>query len=242
MAITLYQFPMSHYCEKARWALDFKGLDYQTKNLMPGMHIKIIRQLARKTSVPVLDHDGVIVQGSSQIITYLDDTFPERRLTPVNAQEAQQALEWERYLDEEVGVHLRRYVQHTLLEYPAVMIPMLTQDGPWWSKPLFKVIYPKVRKLMRQHMKIDAAGAAASKQRVESALDRLNEAVAGKSFLVGGAFSRADLTAAALLAPLLRPAKFGLDWPPSYPEPLESDIQGWKGRLAWAESIYAGYR
>jgi glutathione S-transferase len=242
MSITLFQFPISHYCEKARWALDFKGLDYQMKNLLPGMHIKIVRQLAHKTSVPVLDHDGVIVQGSSQIISYLDDTFPERKLTPVNPQEAQQALEWERYLDAEVGVHLRRYVYHTLLEHPKVAIPLLTQGGPWWAKPLFKVTFPKVRKLMRQYMKIDAAGAAESRQRLEAALDRVNEAVAGRHFLVDGAFSRADLTAAALFAPLLMSPKYGLVWPKAMPEPLHSDVARLAGKLAWVESIYNDYR
>ena len=242
MAIILYQFPISHFCEKARWALDFKGLDFQAKNLLPGMHIKIVRQLAHKTSVPVMDHDGVIVQGSSQIITYLDDKFPERKLTPVNPQEAQQALEWERYLDAEVGVHLRRYVYHTLLEHPKVVIPLLTQGAPWWAKPLFKVMFPKIRKLMRQHMKIDAAGAAESRQRLEAALDRVNEAVADRGFLVDGAFSRADLTAAALFAPLLMPAKYGLVWPKAMPEPLQSDVARLAGKLAWVESIYNDYR
>lgn len=242
MSITLFQFPISHFCEKARWALDFKGLEYQMKNLLPGMHIKIVRQLAQKTSVPVLDHDGVIVQGSSQIISYLDDTFPERKLTPVNPQEAQQALEWERYLDAEVGVHVRRYAYHTLLDHPHVVIPLLTQGGPWWAKPLFKVTFPKLRKLMRQHMKIDAVGAAESRQRLEAALDRVNAAVADKPFLVGGAFSRADLTAAALFAPLLMPPKYGLVWPKTMPEPLHSDVARLADKLAWVESIYNDYR
>ena len=26
--ITLYQFQFSHFCEKARWALDYKGVPY----------------------------------------------------------------------------------------------------------------------------------------------------------------------------------------------------------------------
>jgi glutathione S-transferase len=34
----LYQFPLSHYCEKARWLLDHKELDYVAHNLIPGFH------------------------------------------------------------------------------------------------------------------------------------------------------------------------------------------------------------
>lgn len=242
MTITLYQFPISHYCEKIRWALDYKGLDYQIKNLMPGLHLKVTTKMARRSHVPILDHDGVIVQGSSKIVDYLDDTFPEKKLTPVNPQEAQLAREWEHFLDEEIGVHLRRYVYHTLLDYPAITIDLLTQGAPWWGKPLFKVIYPKVAKTMRKHMKIDAAGAAESRQRVEAALDRINAAIADQPFLAGSRFSRADLTAAALLAPLFMPAKYGLKWPAQLPEPLQSDVRAWQDKLAWAQGLYDDYR
>ena len=52
MALVLYQFPISHFCEKARWALDYKGLDYTTKNLLPGLHVKTTKKLAARSSVP----------------------------------------------------------------------------------------------------------------------------------------------------------------------------------------------
>ncbi len=242
MAITLYQFPISHYCEKARWALDYKGLDYRIKNLLPGLHLKVTTKMARKSHVPILDHDGVIVQGSNKIISYLDDTFPENKLTPVNPQQAQAALEWERYLDEEVGIHLRRYMYHTLLEHPPVVLGLLTQGSPWFQRNLFKLMFPKVRKLMRKHMQIDAASAAASRQRVETALERLHAVVSEQPFLVGDRFSRADLAACALLAPLFMPVKYGLKWPAALPEPLLSETRDWQDKLAWAKGIYDQYR
>src|SRR5690606_11485280 len=34
----VYQFPISHYCEKTRWQLDHKGMPYQIRNLLPGAH------------------------------------------------------------------------------------------------------------------------------------------------------------------------------------------------------------
>jgi glutathione S-transferase len=39
--ITLYQFQFSHFCEKARWALDYKDLPYTCKNLLPGLHTRV---------------------------------------------------------------------------------------------------------------------------------------------------------------------------------------------------------
>ena len=52
--IKLYQFPISHYCEKIRWALEYKGLEYRKVNLLPGFHIKTTTKLVGKSSVPVL--------------------------------------------------------------------------------------------------------------------------------------------------------------------------------------------
>ncbi|MDB6010395.1 MAG: glutathione S-transferase family protein [Gammaproteobacteria bacterium] len=35
----LYDFRSSHYSEKARWALDFKGIPYAPRRLLPGFHL-----------------------------------------------------------------------------------------------------------------------------------------------------------------------------------------------------------
>ena len=54
---TLYQFPISHYCEKTRWHLDAKGLPYVTKNLVPGVHRLVLRRSLglRDATVPAAD-------------------------------------------------------------------------------------------------------------------------------------------------------------------------------------------
>lgn len=108
MAIKLYQFCISHYCEKARWALDYKGINYQTVNLLPGQHVNTIRKLTRaESSVPVLEHDGQIIQGSGHILDYLDKVFPDKPLLPADPDLQARVLEWEQKLDEQVGPALR---------------------------------------------------------------------------------------------------------------------------------------
>ena len=79
-SILLYQFPISHYCEKVRWALDFKGLAYTQINCLPGLHVKQNKKLAKHSSVPILKHKGTVIQGSAKIIDYLETTFPEKPL------------------------------------------------------------------------------------------------------------------------------------------------------------------
>ena len=50
----LYQFPLSHYCEKARWLLDFKDLEYSVKNLFPATHRLLTLWKANSTTVPLV--------------------------------------------------------------------------------------------------------------------------------------------------------------------------------------------
>ena len=75
--LTLYQFPNSHYCEKVRWALDYKQLDYRIINLLPGLHVdRTAKKLAGSSSLPILVHDGKALQNSSDILTYLERSVP----------------------------------------------------------------------------------------------------------------------------------------------------------------------
>ncbi|MGB9165556.1 MAG: glutathione S-transferase N-terminal domain-containing protein [Rhodomicrobium sp.] len=92
--IQLFQFPFSHYCEKARWALDYKGIPFQTVDLLPGFHLRTVRKLAPKTWVPVLRDNGIVVQDTSAIIDYLETKYPNPSLTPSDPDAVIEAREW----------------------------------------------------------------------------------------------------------------------------------------------------
>ena len=197
--ITLYQFEFSHFCEKARWALDYKRLPHQRKNLLPGLHARVARKLARNSTLPILVDNAMVVQDSTSIITFLDKEYPDRPLTPRDAQEAKEALAWEEYLDDEIGVPARLWFYYHALPDRDCALRFLLEGAPWYGRPLFALIYPKVRTAMSALMNIHAESARQSEERLLAALDKLDDAVRGRSFLVGDRFSRADLTACALL-------------------------------------------
>jgi len=197
--ITLYQFEFSHFCEKARWALDYKSLPHVRKNLLPGLHARVARKLAPGSSLPILLDSGTIVQDSTSIITFLDKQYPDRPLTPRDAQEAEEALAWEEYLDEEIGVQVRRWFYYHALPDRDCALRFLLDGAPWYGRPLFALIYPKVRAAMTALMDIHAESARQSEERLLVALDKLDDAVKGRKYLVGDQFSRADLTACSLL-------------------------------------------
>jgi len=240
--ITLYQFPISHFCEKVRWALDYKGLDYTCKNFLLGPHIKQAKRISGRTTVPILQHNDKIIRDSGRIITYLDEVFPDKCLTPTDNTFKQEALEWEKYLDKEVGVHLRRYVYSILLDYPELVIPFFTHHGPWYGPLFYRFAFPTIRQKIISYLDITQQTAKLSQEHLELAIGKIADQLHGRKFLVGTGFSRADLTAAALLAPLIKPAKYGLDWPDKLPDELESFIANQNKGLQWVREMYNEYR
>jgi glutathione S-transferase len=235
---TLYQFIISHFCEKVRWALDYKGIPYRACNLVPGAHLKITRRLAPGSSVPLLVVDDRVVQGSARIITLLDELVPDRPLTPADASRRGEALAWEQWLDSELGVDVRLIFYHTLLNHRDVVSRYFLQGASWKGRLFLRFGYRKLAAVMRERMGIDDDNCEKALARLDAALVRLEAAYAEREYLVGGRFSRADLAAAALVAPLFRPAGYGLDWGPTLPEPLASTAARLEPRLDWARRLY----
>jgi glutathione S-transferase len=245
MAIRLYQFAISHYCEKVRWALDYKGLNYEAISLLPGQHVNTIRKLTGgESSVPVLDHDGHRVQGSREIIDYLDETFPENPLTPADPEIREVALAWEQRLDDEAGPAVRCYSYHHFLQRPKVVVPLLAAGTPFYNRILLKLAFSRVDEIMRKWMKINAKTAEQSRETMEAYLTELADAYREKPFLAGDSFSRADLTAAALFAPMFQPEQYPVPWPKpaKIPRAIKSWLDQWQPQIEPLAKIYAANR
>jgi len=91
---------------------------------------------------------------------------------------------------------------------------------------------------------IDDAKLETDRTTVQAALDRIEREREGRAYLVGDTFTVADLTAAALLSPLLQPAEI------QYPMRVEMPpyVQEYRARLLehpaaqWAAGIYRMHR
>ena len=222
MTTQLYTFTISHFAEKARWALDYKRIHYQEKRLVPGSHIPIVKRMAPGTFVPVLRDDERVIQGSSAIIDYLDARTTERPLTSADPSERQRAIELERWLDRELGEPVRRVFYYHALNNPDLLIPLFNQGGPWWGRLFCRVGFRTIANRMRQMYAITAQNAALDKDRVTAAYGRIDALLENRHYLVGDRFSRADLTLAALAAPTWRPPEHSTHWPPDelYPDEI----------------------
>ena len=244
--ITLYQMPISHYCEKVRWVLDYKRLPHKKKNLLPGLHVKPMLKLTEQSSLPVLVDDKKTVFNSADIISYLDSEYPRFPLNSGGPDIAESDLEkindWEKLADNVIGVNVRKICYSVLLDHPEIVIPFFTQDGPWYGRFLMKRIFPKLRSRMKKFMKINPEELSLSLNELELVKEKVLDRIKDHEYLVGKRFSRADLSVAALFAPFFGPEKYGLEWPESYPEPLQGVIHEYVEIGSWVKAIYKKHR
>ena len=82
MPARLITIPISHFCEKARWALDRAGVEYVEQRHLQVIHVLAARRAGGGRTVPVLvTAEGRVCPESSDILRWADtQVAPERRL------------------------------------------------------------------------------------------------------------------------------------------------------------------
>jgi glutathione S-transferase len=240
----LWQFRASHFNEKARWALDWKGFPHVRRSLLPGWHVPRVLWLTRRTEVPVLQLDGEVIPDSTRIIERLEALRPDPPLYPADEAARRRALDLEEFFDTELGPHLRRAVFFEALGHTDFAVSLFTTGESATTRALYGFTFPVGRALMRQAMGIDAPRAAASRRKVDAALDRFERELQPSGYLVGDRFSVADLTAAALLSPLVMPPEFPYAFPSSLPEPVARyrEAKAHHPAFAWTLEMYRRHR
>lgn len=210
----LVTISISHYCEKARWALDRAGLEYVEEGHYPNAHYLASFRLARQPTLPILVDDGQVIADSTGILRHADRALPEdRRLFPASAS----ALAVEKlvaYFDAELGPSARRWAYRHWFG----VIGKLVQYGGIHTPRHEQLMAPYVIHLMKHmtriRLKVTEEGAAQSLATVQSVFDEVGRRLAdGRRYLVDNRFSAADLTFAALAAPVLLPAGHGVPLP-----------------------------
>lgn len=241
---TLYVFTISHFAEKARWALDHKRVRYRPVVLLPGPHRLRIRRLAAGSEVPLLVHDGRAVQGSSAIIDHADRVWRERPLTPTGREE--EAAELERALDRDLGENGRRVLYSHALDRPDVTVPLFTASGPRWGPLFYRFAYRPLAAVIRSAYRVEPDRVARSAEAFAAGIARLEERVRQSRYLLGDQLSRVDITAAALLAPMFAPPEHPAPWAGVRPA-----LPGWDRFAAsfdgspvagWVRDLYREHR
>jgi len=231
--LRLYTFNISHFAEKARWTLDFEGIHYEERMLLPGPHQLVTRRIAQRTHVPVLEHDGHYVQGSSAIIDYVSDRLGGTKLTPIDPTQRSKVLSLEKRLDQAFGRGVQQVLYSALLKERRTVIGMWSSGGPFWARGFYAVAYPAVASAVKHMYKTtDVEGVAKAKQCFVTTFDELDAVLRKQPYLGGAAPDRSDITLAALLAPLCRAPEHRVNWP-AMPSELSDFEASLSGRPTW---------
>jgi len=240
--ITLYQFPASHFNEKARWALDLKGVSHERVSLMPGPHAPRMQRLTGRTQTPALVDGDEVVAGSAAILAHLEARFPEPRLLPDAPADRERAREITEQFDAEVGpaVRLAKFFEVMSATYA---IRTFCPDKSPVVKGLYRAGFPLISRVMKRSMQINAENAARGRERTRQAFDFVVKESEATGYLVGDCFGIADLTCAALLMPAVEVGDVG--GPQSAGTEAES---AWLARwadhpgAAWVREIFRRHR
>lgn len=241
----LWHLEASHYNEKARWALDLKGVPHVRRAVTPGLQELTARRLRAGRTVPVLEVDGRAIGDSTRIIEELERRWPEPALYPADPQERARALELEDFFDEQCGPDARRVLFSDNLAQPETFLAMLYGADRRRFGPL-EALTPLLLQAVKRRYAIRPETVEASREKVLAAFDRV-EATAGPSgYLVGDSFTVADLTATSILGLFVVPPEF----PYVHVEPDErtADFRRFRDSLKdrpgfrWVEEMYARHR
>jgi glutathione S-transferase len=205
--VILVTIPLSHYCEKARWGLDRVALPYREEP-----HAPLLSRLATKRSergtVPVLVHGNRRFIDSTDILSYADEVCGGDLLYPRDLKLRAEVNVLVAWFDTELGPHSRRWAYGTLLPHAKLLRWVWSRRVPRLEAALVPVITPLVRRLVRRVYRITPASVQSSLARIRGVFQKVGELLSdGRRFLVGERFSAADLTFAALAAPVLFPAE-----------------------------------
>lgn len=206
---TLYQFPISHYCEKTRWHLDHKGLDFNVDNLFPGLHRLKSKRLANIVTLPILRDGDTVIGDSTQIALYLEAQYPDAPLLPQDPAQRTEVLELEEQFDR-LGVHVRRWLYGQIKQWDSVMHAMLKVYRPLFG--LRDLMKPLLIGGVQQLYGVTPQRVAKSQSELLDGLALIESRIQGdpSRYLVGERLTLADISAAALFAPLFTPP--GTPW------------------------------
>jgi glutathione S-transferase len=204
----LITIPVSHYCEKARWALDRAGIVYDERRYLPAVH-RFATLRRRNLTAPVLicPETGLVGE-SSDIIAYAD-----ARGARVECEDAEARALADDY-DERLGPATRLWVYHSLLDHPELTTIPITDGVSAWQKALWRVGSRPIAFTVKTVLKIDDGSARDAERTFRATFAEVDARLAdGRPYLVGNAFSIADLTFAALSAPLIAPPEYAVALP-----------------------------
>jgi len=211
----LVTIPISHFCEKARWALDRAGVEYTEKRHVQILHMFAAKRVAGGITAPALRAPEGRFAESAAIMAYADEHLPEpRRLYPADPAARAEVDALEQRFDTVLGPEGRRWLYHEVFKDARRYAPWNLTGVPAWERRAFPIVLPMAKLVIRRYLDVNEATVARAILRVDEEFDFVGGLLAdGRPYLTGDRFTAADLAFAALSAPAVVPPVYGTPLP-----------------------------
>jgi glutathione S-transferase len=218
----LLTIPISHFCEKARWALERAGIQYDEERHVQGIHRLVSRRAGGAGTLPVLIADGGVLAHSEDILRWADARLePEERLFPEEAGLRDEVVALCRRFDAGLGPDARRLMYAHMMQRKHELLPINKEGVPAWEARTLTLLWPVVKPWACRGLGIGPTTIRDDDPRVRRELDEVAELLSdGRSYLCGERFTAADLTFAALAAAVIIPPSYGI------PLPQDGELSG----------------
>ncbi len=215
MVLRLVTIPISHYCEKARWALERAGLPYREERHVQGIHRIASKRAGGHGTTPVLVTPEGSLGESEEILAWIDERTPaDRRLFPEDQEERNEALTLSRRLDEDLGPRGRRLMYVSMLAERDLMLRFNNAGVPRWENRFMRIGFPLAGRWAGKELGIrpgiEVEDEAAVWREFDFVAGLLSD---GRTHLCGERFTAADLTFGALAASVIVPPVYGTPLP-----------------------------
>lgn len=240
----LWHVEMAHFSEKVRWAFDYKGVAHVRNPVFGIEQAPEAAERAGTGTLPIVDFGDVTIGDSTAIIAELERRWPDPPLYPADATLRAHALELEEFFDEHCAHEVRRVLFDSVLREPALLVEVSGADRH--GIELTDELHATIETTTRERYAIFRDEVREARTTVAEAMDRLESELGEKDYLAGESFSVADLTAAAIFAPLLCPPEFPYHQadPETWPAELQTYREGLVDRRGarWVLETYARHR
>jgi glutathione S-transferase len=203
MPLRLVTISVSHYCEKARWALERAGIGYEEDGHAPLFH-RAFTMPHGATSTPLLVTPHGVLKDSTDILRFADRRMDEpRRLYPEGPLGEEAALLEDRF-DQKLGPATRALAYSILMPEKQAFLDAVSAGVSRPEALAMKAMRRPIVALMRKGLRLNEGTRAWAEERVRSTFgDVATMLEDGRRYLTGDRFTAADLTFAALADPVV---------------------------------------
>src|SRR3954452_21581002 len=152
----LVTIPISHYCEKARWALDRAGIPYDEHRHLPALHRVATRRAGGVTAPVLVCPGGQVVTQSTDIVAWADArATDERGRVGLDAEARALADDY----DKRLGRATRLWVYHEMFDHPKLVAGAMTAGVPAWERHAFRFGHRAIAAVVARFLTINDATA-----------------------------------------------------------------------------------